>query len=73
MHEGEEEVSSIKPIIGQEKEEKTIVKTLAVENSDKVKISKTEKAKNERSIVRQYVLMADQEIGKTELSENGSS
>ena len=73
MHEGEEEVSSIKPIIGQEKEEKTIVKTLAVENSDKVKISKTEKAKKERSIVRQCVLMADQEIGKTELSENDSS
>ena len=46
LREGEGEVSSIKPIIGQEKEEKTIVKTLAVKNGDKVKISKTEKARN---------------------------
>ena len=46
LREGEAEVSSIKPIIGQEKEEKTIVKTLAVKNGDKVKISKTEKARN---------------------------
>ena len=45
MREGEGEVSSIRPIIGQEKEE-TIVKTLAVKNGDKVKISKTEKARN---------------------------
>ena len=73
LREGEGEVSSIKPIIGQEKEEKTIVKTLAVKNGDKVKISKTEKARNERSIVGQCVLMADQEIGKTELSQNDSS
>ena len=73
MREGEGEVSSIRPIIGQEKEEKTIVKTLAVKNGDNVKISKTEKARNERSIVGQCVLMADQEIGKTELSQNDSS
>ena len=46
LREGEGEVSSIKPIIGQEKEEKTIVKTLAEKNGDKVKISKTEKARN---------------------------
>ena len=46
LREGEWEVSSIKSIIGQEKEEKTIVKTLAVKNGDKVKISKTEKARN---------------------------
>ena len=73
LREGEGEVSSIKPIIGQEKEEKTIVKTLAVENGDKVKISEKEKARNKRSIVGQCVLMADQEIGKTELSQNDSS
>ena len=66
-------MSSIKPVIGQEKEEKTIVKTLAVENDDKVKISKTEKAKNEGFTVGQSVLVADQEIGKTELSQNDSS
>ena len=65
LREGEGEVSPIKFIIGQEKEEKTIVKTLAVENGDKVKISKTERARNERSIVGQCVLMTDQEI-KTE-------
>ena len=73
MREGEGEVSSIKPIIGQEKEEKTIVKTLAVENGDKVKISKTEKARNERSVMGQCALMADQEVSKTELSQNDSS
>ena len=72
LREGEGEVSSIRPIIGQEKEE-TIVKTLAVKNGDKVKISKTEKARNERSIVGQCVLMAYQEIGKTELCQNDSS
>ena len=66
-------MSSTKPIVGQEKEEETIVKTLAVENGEKVKISKTEKARNERSIVGQCVLMAYQEIGKTELSQNDSS
>ena len=70
LREGEGEVSSIKPII---KEEKTIVKTLAAKNGDMVKISKKEKARNERSIVGQCVLMADQEIGKTELSQNDSS
>ena len=60
LREGEGEVSSIKPIIGQEKEEKTIVKTFAVENGGKVKASKTEMARNEHSIVGQCVLMADQ-------------
>ena len=49
------------------------MKTLAVENGDKVKTLKTDKARNERSIVRQCVLMAGQEIGKTELSQNDSS
>ena len=73
LREGEIEVSSIKTNIGQEKEEKTIAKPLAVENGDKVKLSKTEKARNERSIVEQFVLMADKEIGKTELSQNDSS
>ena len=51
LREDEGEVSSRKSIIGQDKEEKTIVKTLAVVNGDKVKTSKTEKARNERSIV----------------------
>ena len=55
------------------RKKKTIVKTLAAENGDKVKNSKTEKARNKRSIVGQCVLMADQEIGKTELSQNDSS
>ena len=73
LRECEGEMLSIRPIIGQEKEEKTIFRTLAVKNSEKVKNSKTEKAKNECSIVGQYVLMADQEIGKTELSQNDSS
>ena len=68
LREGEGEMSSIRPIIGQEKEEK-IFRTLAVKNGDKVKISKTEKAKNECSIVGQCVLMADQEIGKTTKSK----
>ena len=49
------------------------MKTLAVENGDKVKTLKTDKARNERSIVGQCVLMADQETGKTELSQNDSS
>ena len=73
LYEGEGEVSSIILVIGQEKEEKTIVKVLAVENDAKVKISKTEKARNDGSIVEQSVLVADQEIGKTELSQNDSS
>ena len=72
LREGEGEVSSIRAIIGQEKEE-TIVKTLAVKNGDKVKIPKTEKARNERSIVGQCVLMVDQEIGKTKLGQKDSS
>ena len=53
MREGDGGVSSINPIIGQGKEEKTIVKTLVVENGDKVKTSKSEKVRNERSIVGQ--------------------
>ena len=69
MCEGEGEVLSINPIIGQEKKEKrTIDKTLVVENSDKVKNSIAQKARNEGSIVGQGALVADQELGKTELS-----
>ena len=62
LREDEGEVSSINPVIGQEKEKKTIVKKLAVESGDKVKSSKTEKARNEGSIVGQSVLVADQEL-----------
>ena len=43
-------MSSINPVTGQEKEEKTIVKPLAVKNGDQVKTSKTEQARNEGSI-----------------------
>ena len=70
MCECEGEVLSINPVIGQEKEEKRTIdkKTLAVENSDKGKNSKTEKVRNEGSIVGQSVLVADQELGKTDLS-----
>ena len=53
LREGDGGVSSINPIIGQGKEEKTIVKTLVVENGDKVKTSKSEKVRHERSIVGQ--------------------
>ena len=61
---------SINPVIGQEKEEKRTIdkKTLVVENGDKGKNSKTEKVRNEGSIVGQSVLVADQELGKTDLS-----
>ena len=74
LREGEGEVSSINPVIGQEKEEKrTMGNTLVVENGDKIKKIKTEKARNEGPVVGQSVLVADQELGKTELSQNDSS
>ena len=51
LREAEGKVSCKKIAIGQEKEEKrTMVKALAVENVDKVKNFKTEKARNEGSI-----------------------
>ena len=43
------------------KRKKTLLK-LAVESGDKVKSSKTEKARNEGFIVGQSVLVADQEL-----------
>ena len=59
--------SSINPVIGQEKEEKrTMVKAFLVENGDKVKKSKTEKARNECSIVGQ---VAYEELCKTTKSK----
>ena len=58
---------SINPVIGQEKEEKRTIdkKTLLVEKGEKVR--------KEGSIVGQSVLVADQELGKTDLSQNDSS
>ena len=59
--------SSINPVIGQEKEEKrTMVKAFLVENGGKVKNSKTEKARNECSIVGQ---VANEELCKTTKSK----
>ena len=74
LREGEGEGSSINPVISQEKEQKrTMGKALLVENGGKVKNLKTEKARNEGSVVGQNVLVTNQELGKTDLSQKDSS
>ena len=74
MREDEGEVSSIKPVSGLGKEEKrTMVKVLVIEIDDKVKELKTEEARKKSSILGQSISVADQELGKTKLSQNNSS
>ena len=52
---------------------KNIIFHEVVEKNDKVKSSRTKKVRNKGSVVGQSVLVADQELGKTQLSQNYSS
>ena len=54
-------------------QKKSIILREVVEKNGKVKSSRTEKVRNKGSAVGQSVLVADQELGKTELSQNDSS
>ena len=49
------------------------MKVLVLENGNKVQDLRTKEARNEGSIAGQRVLVADQKLGKTELSQNDSS
>lgn len=49
-------------------QKKSIILREVVEKNGKVKSSRTEKVRNKGSVVGQSVLVADQELGKTDLS-----